>query len=66
MHVRAAAVLPLKPHPVVGDTKYSDIVGLDEFHDSFVEERVCDSWILNDSFGTACSGVRIVGAGETC
>ena len=66
VHVRAATVLPLKPHPVVGDTKYSDIVGLDEFHDSFVEEPVCDSWILNDSFGTACSGVRIVWAGETC
>ena len=33
--MRAATMLPLKPHPVVGDTNHSDIVGLD---DSVVEE----------------------------
>ena len=52
MHVRAATVLPLKPHPVVGDTKYSDIVGLDKLLDSVIEEPVCDGWILYDGFGT--------------
>ena len=52
MHVGAATVLPLKPHPVVGDTKYSDIVGLDKLLDSVIEEPVCDGWILYDGFGT--------------
>ena len=56
MHMRAAAVLPLKPHPVV---EYSNIVGLDELHNSLIEEPVCDGWILNDSFSSACFGVRI-------
>ena len=65
VYVRAATVLPLKPHPVVGDTKYSDIVGLDELNDSFIAEPVRNGWILDDSFGTACSGVRIIRAGET-
>ena len=43
-------MLPLKPHPVVGDTKHSDIVGLDELHDSVVEEPIRDGWILDYSF----------------
>ena len=60
MYMRAAMMLPLKPHPVVSNTKHSNIVGLDELLDSAVEEPVRDGWILNDSLGTAGSEVRVI------
>ena len=53
MDMRAATMLPLEPHPVVGNSKHSDIVGLDELLYSVVEEPVRDGWILDDSCGTA-------------
>ena len=59
MNVRAATILPLKPHPIV---KHSNIVGLDELLDSVIEEPVRDGWILDDCSGTAGSGVRVDGA----
>ena len=66
MNMRAVTMLPLKPHPLVSGSKHTNIVGLDEFLDSVVEEPVRDRWILNECSGTFGSGLRVVGADEIC
>ena len=60
MDMRTASVLPLKPQPVVGYSKYSDVEDLDKLHDPVVEEPVSKSWVLNDCLGSGSPGVRVV------
>ena len=62
MHVRAASVLPLEPQPVVSSPKDSGVEGLEELHDSMVEEPVGEGWVVDDSLGAGTPGVRVVGA----
>ena len=61
VHVRAASVLPLEPQPVVSSSKDSSVEGLEELHDSMVEEPVGEGWVVDDSLGAGCPGVRVVG-----
>ena len=65
MHVRAASVLQLEPQPVVSSSKDSSVEGLEELHDSMVEEPVGDGWVVEDSLGACCPGVRVVRADES-
>ena len=64
MHVRAASVLPLEPQPVVSSSKDSGVEGLEELHDSMVEEPVGEGWVVDDSLGAGSPGVRVDG-GQT-
>ena len=50
MNMRAAVMLPLEMEAVVTGTKDSNIEGIKEFDDALVEEPVCDSEVLLDSF----------------
>ena len=65
MHVRAASVLPLEPQPVVSSSKDSSVEGFEELHHSMVEEPVGEGWVVDDSLGAGCPGVRVVGADES-
>ena len=61
--MRAALVLPLKPQPVVRSSKDSNVEGLEELHDSVVEEPVCEGgWVVDDCLGSGSLGVRVVRA----
>ena len=65
MHVRAASVLPLELQPVVSSSKDSSVEGLEDLHDSMVEEPVGEGWLVDDSLGAGCPGVRVVRAYES-
>ena len=51
--------------PVVSSSKDSSVEGLEELHDSMVEEPVGEGWVVDDSLGAGCPGVRVVGADES-
>ena len=54
MHVRAASVLPLELQPVVSSSKDSSVEGLEDLHDSMVEEPVGEGWL---SWSQGCEGI---------
>lgn len=64
MHMRTASVLPFKLQPVASDSKDSSIEGLDELHDSAIEEPVCEGWVFDDSIGTGRPGIGVIRADE--
>ena len=63
--MRTSTVLPLKAHPVVCDTKNTNIEGIDELLNAVMEEPVCNRWVLNHCSAAAGTGIRIIGADET-
>ena len=62
MHMRTSTVLPLKVHPVVCDTKNTNIEGIDELLNVVMEEPICNGWVLNHCSAAAGTGIRIIGA----
>ena len=61
MHVRTAAVLPLKPEPVVRGVKNSNVESLHKLLYAVAEEPVIDGWIVDDGYSAARAGVGIIG-----
>ena len=64
MYMRAATMLPLKTHPVVGNTKDTNIECFTELLDSMVEPD-CNGWVLQHSFVAAGTALRVVSADKT-